>query len=99
MRPHMFALILAASLVMPALPASAQVVRFGSIDGAATDASGAALPGVTVTLTSPALQVAQIVKVTGANGEYQFVELPVGTYRVSFELAGFSRLVRENVQL
>jgi Carboxypeptidase regulatory-like domain len=99
MRAYVFALVLVASLAMPAAPATAQVVRFGSIDGAATDESGAALPGVTVTLTSPALQVSQIAKVTGSTGEYQFVELPVGIYRVSFELAGFSRLVRENIQL
>jgi hypothetical protein len=99
MRRYAFGLVLAASLAMTAVPATAQIVRFGSINGAVTDQSGAALPGATVTLTSPALQVPQIVKVTGSDGEYQFVELPVGMYTVSFELAGFSHLVRENVQL
>jgi hypothetical protein len=99
MRRYAFVLVLAALFATSAARSTAQVVRFGSIDGAVTDQGGDALPGVTVTLTSPALQVPQLVKVTGVNGAYQFVELPVGMYRVSFELAGFSRLIRENVQL
>ena len=80
-------------------PAAAQTSRFGSISGTVADESRGALPGVTVTLTSPALQVPQIVKVTDAKGQYQFVELPTGTYRIVFELSGFARLIREDVQL
>jgi hypothetical protein len=81
-----------------AYPASAQT-RFGTIAGTVTDESRAALPGVTVTLTSPALQVPQLMKVTDGLGEYQFPELPVGTYRLVFELGGFGRLIREEIQL
>src|ERR671935_820909 len=61
----------------------------GVISGTIRDESGAALPGVTATLKSPALQVAQIVTVTDAEGNYRFGELPVGTYRVTYELQGF----------
>ena len=57
------------------------------------------MPGVTATLTSPALQVRQIVQVTDATGNYQFVDLPASTYRLTFELSGFSTAIREDLRL
>src|SRR5262245_14926765 len=80
-------------------PAMAQTVRTGSISGTVSDDSSAHIPGVTVTLTSPALQVPQLVKTTDSQGEYQFVDLPVGTYRLAFELSGFTRLIRDDLSL
>src|SRR5262245_14511240 len=77
----------------------AQTVRSGSIGGTITDESGAALPGVTVTLTSPALQAPQLVKVSEARGEYNFPDLPPGTYKVTYELGGFATLVRDEIRL
>ena len=77
----------------------AQTVRYGSISGSIQDETGAALPGVTVTLRSPALQVPQMIKVSEGDGEYQFPDLPPGTYRLEFDLAGFARLAREDVRL
>src|SRR5216684_3072965 len=76
-----------------------QTVRSGSIDGTITDNTGGVLPGVTITLTSPALQVPQIVKTSEARGEYQFLDLPPGTYRLVYELPGFTSVVREQIQL
>jgi hypothetical protein len=78
--------------------ASAQT-RLASIEGRVVDETGAALPGVTVTIASPALQVAQLVSVSGPDGTYRLTDLPIGTYRVSFELAGFRSHVREGVVL
>ncbi len=52
--------LLLAALVAIATPAAAQNVSSSSIDGIVTDQSGGALPGVTVTVTSPALQVQQL---------------------------------------
>ena len=71
----------------------------GVIHGTVRDESGGALPGVTVTLTAPVLQVRQIVTVSDAEGSYRFSELPLGTYRVSYELAGFSTFVRDDLRL
>jgi hypothetical protein len=51
-----------------------------SIIGQVTDQSGAVLPGVTVTATSPALQVAQVTAVTNEVGEYRLAPLPIGVY-------------------
>ena len=78
-----------ASLVL-ALSSSltAQTVRTGSIVGTVTDESKSALPGVTVTVTSPALQVAQIVQLSDGRGQYEIKDLPPGTYQIVFELTG-----------
>jgi hypothetical protein len=70
-----------------------------TIHGTVTDESGAALPGVTATLTSDALQVGRETTVTAPDGTYRFGDLPVGTYRVSFELAGFKTFVRDELRL
>ena len=51
----------------------------------------APMPGVTVTITSPALQ-RQKVTVTNAQGDYIFKALPAGDYKVRFELPSFATL-------
>jgi len=77
----------------------AQSLQNGNIRGKVTDATGGALPGVTITAASPSLLVAQVVTTSGADGDYAFPDLPIGVYRVTYELAGFQRLVREDIQL
>jgi hypothetical protein len=69
------------------------------INGHIQDESGGTLPGVTATLTSPALQVRQIVTVSDADGNYRFGELPVGVYTIKFELAGFTTFIRNELRL
>lgn len=80
-------------------PALAQSVSSGTIQGTIRDQSGGVLPGVTATLTSPALQVRDVVLITDAEGQYRFVDLPAGTYLLKFELTGFSSLIREDLRL
>ena len=92
-------LIIAISFFATTSSAWAQSVASGTIHGTVTDATGAALPGVTATLTSPALQVAQVVVVTDQAGNYRFTDLPAATYRVTFELSGFSTLIRNELRL
>ncbi len=70
-----------------------------SIIGQVTDQSGAVLPGVTVTATSPALQVPQVTAVTNELGEYRLAPLPIGVYEVAFDLSGFRPAQRQNVRL
>ena len=69
------------------------------IIGQVTDESGAVLPGVTVTATSPSLQVASVVSVTDGRGAYRLSPLPIGTYTVEYVLAGFQTVRREGVRL
>jgi hypothetical protein len=77
----------------------AQTASSSTIHGTVTDESGAALPGVTVTLASTALQVGQTTRVTEPDGSYRFGDLPVGSYRLRFELSGFKSFIREEVRL
>ncbi len=69
------------------------------IIGQVTDESGLVLPGVTVTVTSPALQVREIVGVTNEQGEYRITPLPIGTYQVDYSLPGFQGVRREGLRL
>ena len=70
----------------------AQVTGTASIIGQITDESGGVLPGVTVTATSPALQVGSVSDVTNEQGEYRLTPLPFGTYAVVYELSGFHNI-------
>src|SRR5256885_15689537 len=70
----------------------------GEVFGKATDASGAVLPGVTVTLTGPTL-LQPLTAVTSDTGTYQFPRLEIGTYTVKFELAGFKTVVNEGIRV
>ncbi|HTM34919.1 MAG TPA: carboxypeptidase regulatory-like domain-containing protein [Vicinamibacterales bacterium] len=81
--------------VLMASPGYAQLSQ-GRLAGVVTDAQGAVLPGVTVTATSPSLIGVQTT-VTQADGRYMFPSLPSGTYKVSFDLAGFKKVERDNI--
>ena len=71
-------------------PARAQNVASSTIRGIVTDGTGAALPGVTATLTSPALLVGRAIAVSGADGSYRFGDLPAGAYLMARFGVGFS---------
>ena len=68
--------------------ASAQVTT-ADIVGRVTDASGAVLPGVTVTVENVGTHEIRV-SPTGASGDYTFNVLPIGRYAVKIELQGFS---------
>ncbi|MBE3133994.1 MAG: TonB-dependent receptor, partial [Acidobacteria bacterium] len=65
----------------------AQGIQTGMLTGSARDADKLVLPGVTVTVTSPALQGPRTT-VTDGNGRYVLRGLPPGRYQVSFEMSG-----------
>ena len=81
-----------------AIPAGAQGVQTAVLTGATTSADGAALPGVTVTASSPAL-LGDRTEVTDVNGVYAINGLPTGTYSVTFDLDNFQPARREHVIL
>lgn len=79
------------------VPAWAQTGQnFGELVGKVVDDQGGVLPGVTVTLKGPALMGAATA-VTNERGLYRFPAVPSGTYTLSFELTGFSKLVRADI--
>jgi len=71
----------------------------GAIEGTVSDETGAALPGVTLTLTSPALQLPQLNAASDVQGRYRFGDLRIGVYKVTAELQGFQGIIRENIEL
>src|SRR5262245_36700230 len=71
-------------------------VSMGEVFGKVTDGTGAVMPGVTVTLSGPALIQPQIT-VTVESGAYRFPRIPIGTYTVSFELTGFKKTIRDGI--
>ncbi|HEY2546931.1 MAG TPA: carboxypeptidase-like regulatory domain-containing protein [Candidatus Acidoferrum sp.] len=79
-------------------PALSQDRNSGEIRGTVKDASGAVLPGVTVTVNNLDTGV-KTVFVTNADGLYDSVSTPTGNYDVSFEKAGFKKEVRGPVTL
>ena len=84
-----------AALALFVAPASAQTPS-GTIAGRIVDATGLALPGVTVEVQG--VDITQTY-VTDAEGHYRFLELAPGTYKVTSTLQGFATHVRENVVL
>ena len=90
-------LLLALALLSVPCVSAAQVL--GSVAGTVSDPSGAVLPGVTVEASSPALIEKVRTAVTDGTGQYRIVNLPPGTYVITFTLAGFSTVRREGVNV
>ncbi len=88
-------LVLAASLVLVAMPALAQRIT-ATIRGAVTDSSGAIVAGAKVTVTNEATGLTRTQQSNSA-GNYNFPELPVGSYRIEVELAGFKTAVHSKI--
>jgi len=85
-------------IVLSTQPLGAQATS-GSIRGVVTDPDGLATPGVTVVATSDALIGGRQATVTAANGVYRFPSLPPGMYELEASLAGFQKVLQQNVQV
>src|SRR5207247_2365588 len=90
------ALMILAFFVTGAL---AQTVTTGSISGIVTDQSGAAVPEITVTATSPNLIQPQSAT-TGPDGRYTILNLPPGKYTLIADAQkGFARFQQGNIDV
>ena len=89
------ALILAVLLATPFADAQS---TGGRIRGTVTDPSGGAVVGATVTLINEGTHATRDAQ-TGANGEYVFLEVPVGTYEIDATSQGFKKSARKAVPL
>jgi hypothetical protein len=69
-----------------------------SLHGTVTDAKGAVVVGANVTITNPALGLSHESK-TNDQGEYQFLELPPGTYDLTVSARGFGNTIAKGIQL
>src|SRR5580765_7651260 len=85
--------VMAALLLAYAMPAFAQI-QGGSISGTIKDEQGGVLPGVTVSVQG--VDATQTF-VTEASGEFRFLNLAPGPYKVTAVLPGFTTIVRDGV--
>ena len=85
-------------VLLGSLPASGQGVQTGTLTGLVKSIDGLSLPGVTVTVKSPALQGGRT-DVTDVNGVYAIHGLPAGTYAVTFDLSNFQPITNNDVQV
>ena len=84
-------------LTILSVPAFSQSTG-GRILGRVADPTGAVLAGVKVTLTNEATGATRDTQ-TNASGDYTFVEVVPGTYRVEYELTGFKKSVQKTVSV
>ena len=90
-------LLVAAILCLAGL-GMAQTTQTGNIVGTVTSADGA-LPGVTVTIKSPAMMLPSMTTVTGARGTFRFMGLAPGNYELTFEMPGLQTVIRKGVRV
>jgi len=77
----------------------AQSSTTGTIEGVVVDTNGAAVPGVTVSVSSPQLLGTQTAT-TDTEGRYRILNLPPGRYTVSIdESGGFAKFEQANVEV
>ena len=83
-------------LLIPA--GNAQIAGTGNIQGTVTDATGAVIPGASVTLENQATHVKRTT-VSGSAGIYVFPGVPVGVYDLSASDPGFKTYVQTHITL
>ncbi len=85
------------ALLALALPASAQQ-DMGVITGVITDATGAAIPGVKITVVNQETNETRSAE-TGATGTYTVGPMRIGVYSVSVEKEGFKKTVWRDIKV
>ena len=88
--------LVAVGLCLIAAETAALAQTASTITGTATDASGGALPGVSLTLQNAATGLLRTAT-TAADGRFVFAEIPAGTYNLRAELSGFRPVVRRDL--
>src|SRR5882762_965745 len=91
------ALTFVALVVLAATPGRAQTFR-GTILGIVTDATGGAVPGATVTVRNINTGLLRATETQG-DGSYRVPELPIGSYDVTVEKAGFQTSITSGVKV
>jgi outer membrane receptor protein involved in Fe transport len=83
-------------LLITGVPSFAQSADGGHVKGRITDETGGALPGVTVALLGGS-QPREVV--TDASGNYDFDDVPAGTYQLSMRLINFASVNHRDLQV
>ena len=88
--------VVAALLLVSSLHAQTTT---GRLVGNVIDDTGAALPGVTVTITSPVLIGGAQTRISDGAGEFAFIGITPGEYAVKADLTGFIGQERNEIQV
>jgi len=85
-------LVLAVALLLGLVPGAFAQISTGNVYGTVTDQSGAVLPGAGVSLTS---DFGNRSTTSGSQGDFRFLNLDAGRYKLSVSLAGFTTVNRD----
>ncbi len=88
--------LLAIVMLLSTLSAFAQTTT-GRLIGKVVDDTAAALPGATITISSPTLIGGSQVKITDGAGEFSFIGLAPGAYSLKADLSGFVSQERNEI--
>ena len=83
-----FFLALAALMFFASTPCALAQQTLGGIRGTVTDQSGAVVPDTVVTVVGDETRLTRSKK-SNAEGDYEIVDLPIGTYTLTFTHNGF----------
>ena len=93
--PRLVILLICLGLLV--IPSMAQTF-YGSIVGTVNDNTGSRIPSASVAVLNTGTGERKAAQ-TDANGNYQFVSLVPGKYKVDVEIAGFKHFTREGIEL
>jgi outer membrane receptor protein involved in Fe transport len=77
-------------LLLGTSPAWSQSLTTGTVSGIVLLPDGTPSPGVSVTLSGPALVSGQWAHITDAQGRFVFLRVPIGEYSATASLSGFN---------
>ena len=98
MRRSLGAVLLVGHLTVGVAAAQTVSATMGAIDGRVTDNTDAVLPGVTVTISGPAMMGTRVVT-TNEEGAYRVAAVPPGDYTIAFTLDGFAPVNRTEIRV
>jgi Carboxypeptidase regulatory-like domain len=80
------------------IPTAQAQQTLGGITGTVSDNSGAIVPGTTVTIVNDQTTLTRVLQ-TSSTGSYAFVDLPIGSYTITFTHEGFQTLNIPSIQV
>lgn len=98
MRIRLPLVVLLSVFLFPSLTRAQTQITTAAIQGTVTDETGAQLPGVTIEARNVGTNLTRT-QTSATDGRYVFLQLPPGSYRLTFTLPGFATLVRQDVEL
>jgi outer membrane receptor protein involved in Fe transport len=98
-KPVVPLLAILCAMLGTATPLLAQAVQTSTLTGSVKDTTGAVLPGVTVSVSSPQQVGGVQTSVTDSQGVYRFPALRPGVYQMDATLSGFRNVKRSDIQL